>query len=58
MATAPRPSTADLLELYAGALHAAAFDSREPAMTIAAVERRIAEVERICAAARAAVRGG
>ncbi|MDO7841092.1 hypothetical protein Q5H94_02025 [Sphingomonas sp. CA1-15] len=50
-------STADILERCAGDLHSAAFDFREPAPSIAIVERRIAEVERIADAARAAVRG-
>jgi hypothetical protein len=53
----PAPSTADVLERCAGDLHSAAFDFREPAKSIGIVERRIAEVERICAAARRAVRG-
>lgn len=51
-------STADTLERLAGELHGVAFDFREPARSVEDVERRIGEVERICAAARAAVRGG
>ena len=50
-------STAEALERYAGDLHNVAFDFREPARNIGMVEQRIAEVERICAAARRAVRG-
>jgi hypothetical protein len=33
------------------------FDFREPATSVGQAERRIAEVERICTVARAAVRG-
>jgi len=52
------PSTADVLEQLAGNMHSVAFDFREPARSIQFAERRIAEVERICAEARRAVRGG
>lgn len=45
------------LEQLAADLHAVAFDFAEPARTIAFAEQRIAEVERICARARAVVRG-
>lgn len=48
---------ADVLERCAGDLHSVAFDFREDARSIVFAERRIAEVERICAQARAAVRG-
>lgn len=48
---------ADRLERLASDLHSAAFDFREPARSIIFAERRIAEVERICTEARAAVRG-
>ncbi len=57
MAHPARLTTADLIERYAGELHSVAFDFREPARDIAAAERRIADVERICTAARKAVRG-
>jgi hypothetical protein len=50
-------TTADQLERLARDLHGVAFDFREPAASIHTAERRIDEVERICAAARAAVRG-
>lgn len=53
----PATATADQLERLAGELDRVAIDFREPARTIPFAERRIAEVERICAAARAAVRG-
>jgi hypothetical protein len=56
MASAPL-TTADQLERLAGDLHSVAFDFRDPARSIAFAERRIAEVERICSAARRAVRG-
>jgi hypothetical protein len=56
MAQAVR-STADILERCATDLHSVVFDFREPAPNVAFAERRIAEVERICAIARAAVRG-
>ena len=45
------------LEHLASDLHAVAFDFAEPATSHEQAERRIAEVERICAAARAVVRG-
>jgi hypothetical protein len=45
------------LERLASDLHAVAFDFAEPARSTHEVERRIGEVERICAAARALVRG-
>lgn len=48
---------ADIIERCASDLHSVAFDFREPARWIAFAEQRIAEVERICAAARRAVRG-
>lgn len=57
MATAPRTTVADLLQRLAGDMHAVAFDFAEPARSVTFAEQRIAEVERICAAARAAVRG-
>lgn len=50
-------SQAQTLERLASDLHAVAFDFAEPARSIAFAERRIAEVERICVAARAVVRG-
>jgi hypothetical protein len=53
----PAPATADQLERLAGDLHRVAFDYREPARSVSFAERRIDEVERICQAARAAVRG-
>ena len=52
-----QPSTADVLEGCARELHSAAFDWREPARDTRQVDERIGEVERICAAVRAAVRG-
>lgn len=48
---------AHALERLASDLHAVAFDFAEPARTLRFAEDRIAEVERICAAARAVVRG-
>lgn len=57
MATTPTPSTAQILERCATAMHAVAFDYAEPARSTQFAERRIAEVERICGEARAAVRG-
>lgn len=57
MATAPRPSTADVLERCVIDLHDVVFDFREPARSIGFSERRIAKVERIAATMRAAVRG-
>ena len=58
MGKAMRLSTvADVLERCARDLHSAAFDFREPRQSIAQSERLIEEVERVCAAARAAVRG-
>jgi hypothetical protein len=56
MPQSPLP-TATTLERLAGDLHSVAFDFEAPATSIAFAERRIAEVERICSAARAAVRG-
>lgn len=53
----PAPSTADILERCAGDMHSVAFDFREGRPGIRAAEDRIAEVERICAVARRAVRG-
>lgn len=54
----PKPATiADTLEHLAGDLHSIAFDFREPARSHHEAEQRIGEVERIAAAARAAVRG-
>jgi hypothetical protein len=50
-------STAETLERLAGDMHSVAFDFREPARSVQFAESRIAEVERICSAARAAVRG-
>lgn len=50
-------TVADILERCASEMHSAAFDFREDARCIAFAEQRIAEVERICAAARRAVRG-
>lgn len=53
----PAPITvADIIERCASDLHSVAFDFREPARCIAFAEQRIAEVERICGMARAAVR--
>jgi hypothetical protein len=49
---------AERLEKLAGELHAVAFDFAEPARSVQFADRRIAEVERICADARAVVRGG
>lgn len=54
MATHP---IAKQLEHLAGDLHAIAFDFDEPSRSVQESDRRIAEVERIAAAARAAVRG-
>lgn len=48
---------AQQLEHLAADLHAVAFDFAEPARSHDVAERRIAEVERICEAARALVRG-
>ena len=48
---------AHALERLASDLHAAAFDFAEPARSVRFAEERIAEVERICTAARAVVRG-
>jgi hypothetical protein len=45
------------LERLASDMHAVAFDFAEPARSLRFAEERIAEVERICAAARALVRG-
>lgn len=45
------------LERLASDLHAVAFDFAEPARSHGEAERRVDEVERICAAARALVRG-
>jgi hypothetical protein len=54
----PAPITvADIIERCAAEMHSVAFDFREEARCIAFAEQRIAEVERICAAARRAVRG-
>lgn len=50
-------SQARQLEHFASELHSVAFDFAEPAESVQESERRIAEVERICAAARAVVRG-
>jgi hypothetical protein len=50
-------ATADQLERLAGDLHRVAFDYREPARSVSFADSRIEEVERICSAARAAVRG-
>ena len=52
-----RPVTADVLERCAGELHSVAFEFREHARNVPEAEARIAEVERVCAVARAAVRG-
>lgn len=52
-----RPATADVLERCAGELHSVAFEFREDARNVREAEARIAEVERVCAVARAAVRG-
>lgn len=56
MPQSPLP-TAEMLERLAGDLQSVAFEFQAPAMSIGFAERRIAEVERICSAARAAVRG-
>jgi hypothetical protein len=48
---------AQMLESLASDLHAVAFDFAEPAHCTREAERRIDEVERICAEARAVVRG-
>ncbi len=48
---------AQQLERLASDMHAVAFDFAEPARSHAESDRRIAEVERICIAARAIVRG-
>ncbi|MEN2749243.1 hypothetical protein [Sphingomonas sp. T9W2] len=53
----PKPTVAKELEHLAGDLHAIAFDFAEPSHSIQESDRRIAEVERIVARARAAVRG-
>jgi hypothetical protein len=45
------------LECLASDLHSIAFDFAEPALCVRESERRIDEVQRICAAARAVVRG-
>ena len=52
-----RHPVAKQLEQLAGDLHAIAFDFAEPSQSVQESDRRIAEVERIAAAARAAVRG-
>ena len=52
-----QPATADVLERCAGDMHSVAFDFREPRRSTQRSEALIDEVERICAAARAAVRG-
>ena len=51
------PTNAQLFERLARDMHELAFDCGEPAWNHREAERRIAEVERICAEARAAVRG-
>lgn len=48
---------ADVLEHCATDLHNVAFDFREPARSVQFAEWRIAEVERIAAVMREAVRG-
>ena len=48
---------AHALERLASDLHAVSFDFLEPARSHTESERRTEEVERICAAARAVVRG-
>ncbi|WP_209516147.1 hypothetical protein [Sphingomonas sp. BE137] len=54
----PAPITvADIIERCASDMHNVAFDFRENARSITFAEQRIAEVERICAVARRAVRG-
>ena len=50
------PCTADILERLAGQPHSVAFDYREPSPSPRHSDERIAEVERICTEARAAVR--
>jgi hypothetical protein len=45
------------LERLASEMHAIAFDFAEPARSVRESDRRTEEVERICAAARAVVRG-
>jgi predicted TIM-barrel fold metal-dependent hydrolase len=55
--SAGRPSTATTLERCASDLHAVAFDFHEPRTSQRQSDRLIEEVERICTAARAAVRG-
>jgi hypothetical protein len=52
-----RITIADRLEQLAGEMHSVAFDFRESARSTEFAERRIADVERICADARALVRG-
>lgn len=53
----PKPTIAKQLEHLAGDLHVIAFDFAEPSQSVHESDRRIAEVERIVAEARAAVRG-
>lgn len=53
----PKHTVAKELEHLAGDLHAIAFDFAEPSHSIQESDRRIAEVERIAARARAVVRG-
>lgn len=53
----PKPDAAKELEHLAGDLHAIAFDFAEPSASVQESDRRIAEVERIAARARAVVRG-
>lgn len=53
-----RPSTTDILERCAREMHSVAFDFLEDARHHGFAEARIEEVERICAVARASVRGG
>lgn len=55
--TAARPSIAEQIERIAGQVHDAAFDFTEPAKTINQAEARIARVEDLADALRAAVRG-
>ncbi|MDR6850345.1 hypothetical protein J2Y57_003579 [Sphingomonas sp. BE137] len=58
MMAQPAPITvADIIERCASDMHNVAFDFRENARSITFAEQRIAEVERICAVARRAVRG-
>jgi hypothetical protein len=52
-----QPATADVLERCAADLHGVAFDFREERRSTAVSEDLIDQVERICATARAAVRG-